>query len=57
MAAGAAAALTHRTELCREEDVERLHVEGMAERARVPAATQRGESPWTCLRTTRYMAG
>jgi 6-phosphofructokinase 2 len=35
MAAGAAAVLTPGTQLCRREDVERLHAEVMAERARV----------------------
>jgi 6-phosphofructokinase 2 len=38
MAAGAAAVLTHGTQLCRREDVERLHAELVAERARVHAA-------------------
>jgi 6-phosphofructokinase 2 len=32
MAAGAAAVLTQGTQLCRREDVERLHAEVMAER-------------------------
>lgn len=38
MAAGAAAVLTHGTQLCRREDVEHLHAQVMAERARIHAA-------------------
>lgn len=38
MAAGAAAVLTQGTQLCRREDVERLHAEVVAERASVNAA-------------------
>jgi len=38
MAAGAAAVLTHGTQLCRREDVERLHAEVVSERACVHAA-------------------
>jgi 6-phosphofructokinase 2 len=41
MAAGAAAVLTHGTQLCRREDVERLHSEVKAERARIHAAEAR----------------
>jgi 6-phosphofructokinase 2 len=39
MAAGAAAVLTHGTQLCRREDIERLHAEVVAERARIDVAT------------------
>lgn len=35
IASGAAAVLTHGTQLCRREDVERLHAEVVAERARL----------------------
>jgi 6-phosphofructokinase 2 len=38
MAAGAAAVLTHGTQLCRREDVEHLHAQVMVERARIHAA-------------------
>ncbi|WP_407178680.1 1-phosphofructokinase family hexose kinase [Bradyrhizobium sp. STM 3562] len=37
MAAGAAAVLTHGTQLCRREDIERLHAEVMAERLSMQA--------------------
>jgi 6-phosphofructokinase 2 len=38
MAAGAAAVLTHGTQLCRREDIERLHAEVISERACMHAA-------------------
>jgi 6-phosphofructokinase 2 len=38
MAAGAAAVLTHGTQLCRRDDIERLHAEVVAERGSVQAA-------------------
>lgn len=38
MAAGTAAVLTHGTQLCRREDIERLHAEVVAERASVHVA-------------------
>jgi 6-phosphofructokinase 2 len=44
MAAGAAAVLTHGTQLCRREDVERLHAEVVAERASVQPTWRAGGS-------------
>jgi 6-phosphofructokinase 2 len=37
MAAGAAAVLTHGTQLCRRDDIERLHAEVLAEREAIQA--------------------